>query len=109
MKASIRDCEAYAAYLKDRTELYESTSGGAFYGIALHFITMGGVCYGAVMENDFSVHHKRTDSLEELGAIRKSKYVQSELGNTFFDVKNDLTDNPLAFSHISFGYLPHVL
>lgn len=50
MYNNIFDCEAYACYLKDKENLCESTSGGAFFAFAAYVIQMGGVVFGAAFQ-----------------------------------------------------------
>lgn len=70
-----------------------STSGGAFSTIASYWIRLGGVCYGAAYMKDFSVHHIRITSENELEKLRMSKYVQSDTAGIFKKVKDDLCNN----------------
>lgn len=96
MKDSFWTCEAYAAYLKDNTELTNSTSGGAFYGMAALCIRMGGVCYGATMDDSFDVYHIRIATISELNRIRRSKYVQSRTGQAYKQARIDLEEGRLV-------------
>ena len=80
----------YAFRNKDEEQVMHSQSGAAFWTIAQQFIKEGGVVYGCGFDNDFNVIHKRAVVLEELEDMRGSKYVQSDLLNTFNDAKEDL-------------------
>lgn len=51
---------------------------------------MNGVIYGAGFTDNWKVMHKRIDSLDKLDQIRRSKYVQSNINNTYLAVKKDL-------------------
>lgn len=79
-----------ASVLKDKEERQKSTSGGVFYAIAKWVINQGGIVYGAAFDKDMQLHHIGARSLEELQKIRGSKYLQSELGTSYKDVKNHL-------------------
>jgi len=81
--------KAYAAVHKDKKILRNSTSGGAFSSLAIWTLNSGGVVYGARM-NDFMVHHVRIDSIELLGQLRGSKYLQSSINTTFIQAEEDL-------------------
>lgn len=81
-----------AARNRDSVVLGESQSGGVFTALAKVVLSSGGVVYGAALNPDFSVSHKRTETLEECAALRGSKYVQSDLGDTFVHVRKDLED-----------------
>lgn len=80
----------YALRVKDEVELSKSQSGGAFYIISEKFIDAGGVVYGACLDNEFVVRHKRASSKKDRDDLRYSKYVQSDLSGIFHAVKNDL-------------------
>lgn len=80
----------FAAHLKKLDSMKKSSSGGVFYEIAHEVIDKNGVVYGAAFSKDFSVEHIRTSNFEDLEKLRGSKYVQSKMGNTFSNVKNDL-------------------
>ena len=86
----IENCKAYAAFLKDDMALKGSTSGGLFYAFARRTIEDGGVCYGATIDETFDIHHIRISSISEIDLIRRSKYAQSRIGNSFSLVKEDL-------------------
>lgn len=71
----------------------ESTSGGAFTAIAEVIINKGGVVFGAAFGDDFVVRHQYVEKENELGIFRNSKYVQSEIGQSYRKVKEFLNDN----------------
>lgn len=68
----------------------ESTSGGAFTAIAISVISKGGIVYGAAFDDNFKVIHIGIESEKELSKFRNSKYVQSNLGEVFKEVKTFL-------------------
>lgn len=73
--------ESYAVYNRDAEVRRQSTSGGVFSLVAAYVIAEGGVVYGATYSHDFhSVLHARTETEESIGAMRGSKYVQSQVG-----------------------------
>ena len=75
--------KAYACINKNEEIRLNSSSGGIFTLIAEQVINNSGVVFGAVFGEDFAVIHKYIESKEELGALRGSKYVQSEIGDTY--------------------------
>lgn len=77
----------YAAYVKDERQRMQSTSGGAFYALAEWIIRQGGIVYGAAFDDDFKLKHIGVESLSELQKLRGSKYLQSDLGNVFSEIK----------------------
>ncbi|NEU06595.1 Coenzyme F420 hydrogenase/dehydrogenase, beta subunit C-terminal domain [Clostridium senegalense] len=70
--------------------LMNSTSGGVFTAISDVILKEGGVVYGADFDDEFHVLHKRAENYEQRNRMRISKYVQSNMGNTFEQVKKDL-------------------
>lgn len=93
------EVKAYGVKNKNLDERKQSQSGGAFYVLAKHILSKGGVVYGSLMDSGFTVRHARASTEEEAKAFRGSKYVQSDLGNTFSSVKEDLRLGiPVLFS-----------
>ena len=74
----------------------ESTSGGAFTAIAEYVIDNNGIVYGAVFDDKYKVIHKGIDKKEELYKFRNSKYVQSEIGNCYCEIKEHLNRGKLV-------------
>lgn len=83
----------YGVKNKNLDERKESQSGGAFYILAKHILEQNGIVYGAMLDTDYIVRHTRCESLEETKKLRGSKYVQSDLGDIFENVKDDLEAN----------------
>lgn len=78
-------------------EIRKKSSSGAFFQlIAKYFIEQGGVVFGCSLDKDLNVHHCWTDSLEDLGMLQESKYVQSEVGNAYLECKEFLLKNRLV-------------
>ena len=80
----------YAGQLKNKEDLFEVSSGGAFWAFAQAVIEKGGVVYGAIQENVDHVFHIRASRLEEIKLIRRSKYFQSDIGLSYQHAKEDL-------------------
>lgn len=74
----------------------DSTSGGFFSALGEYIIKHCGICFGAAFDENFSVKHKETKSIDGLNKFRKSKYVQSELEDTFKKIKLYLKNNELV-------------
>ena len=82
-----------AAVNKNYNERMRSSSGGVFSLLAKQVLSENGVVYGAAMSEDCrTVNHIRIDNLKKLHRILGSKYLQSELGEIFKQVKKDLLD-----------------
>lgn len=82
--------EAYQFRLMDENQLKRSQSGGAFYALAKHFIDAGGIVYGASFTNSLKVRHQKAKNKQELETLRMSKYVQSDMRDVFYQVKEML-------------------
>lgn len=82
----------YAAKHMDKEMIASSRSGGAFTALSDVVLDSGGCVYGAAMDADFVTRHHRAVSKLERDAFKKSKYVQSEIGNSYEKVKVDLED-----------------
>ena len=92
--------KVYAAKAKDDALRKESSSGGVFSLLACQVISDGGIVYGAAIRgNDLSVYHCSAENEEELSWLRGSKYVQSDVGDTYECVKDQLaTGREVLFS-----------
>lgn len=88
--------EAYAARHKDIHEVETSRSGAAFIAISDWILKHDGVVYGAGYAEHFRVVHKRAVTKEARDEFKGSKYVQSDLGNVFKQVKQDLKDGHIV-------------
>lgn len=76
---------------KDEQIRKESTSGGAFTAIASWVLRQGGIVYGGGFKGDtFQVTHQAVENVENLCRFRNSKYVQSDIGETFKAAKSAL-------------------
>lgn len=87
--------KVYAMATKNKKMLEQSASGGVFAMIARNFIENGGIVYGValVQENTKLLpKHIRIDVIEDLVRLQGSKYVQSEIGTIYQQVKSDIQD-----------------
>ncbi|MDE6149054.1 MAG: Coenzyme F420 hydrogenase/dehydrogenase, beta subunit C-terminal domain [Ruminococcus sp.] len=81
---------AYAVINKDDEVRTNSSSGGFFSALANEILKQNGVVFGAVFDKDFSVVHTDVTEKSELSSLYGSKYVQSNVGNTFAKVEEYL-------------------
>ena len=90
----------YLVQHKDPFIRKESTSGGAFTAIAEYVLQNGGVVFGAgYKEGTFVVGHQAVENEDDLRIFRNSKYVQSEIGDCFIQVRDYLkNDRMVLFS-----------
>lgn len=83
--------EAFGAITNDQDILLQSSSGGIFTELATLVLNDGGCVFGAAFSDNFhSVKHVMVESVEGLPALRGSKYVQSDIGNTYREAKAEL-------------------
>lgn len=86
----------YISYALNEDIKRKSSSGGMFYPIASYVIKNGGVVFGVEMKEDLSVKHSYVETLEDLIRFQGSKYVRSDLGNSYKQVEKFLGDNRLV-------------
>lgn len=80
----------YAGQLKNKEDLLEVSSGGAFWAFAEAILSQNGIVYGAIQQDVDNIFHFRADNIETAKKIRRSKYFQSDTGLIFRQVKDDL-------------------
>lgn len=88
---NLAEPEAYAGRLLSADGLKASQSGGAFVALTDVILQQGGIVYGAGFEGHFRVTHQRANTTEKRDALRKSKYVQSDMRGVMKSIKQDLT------------------
>lgn len=69
-----------------------STSGGVFTALSDAVLTGDGVVYGAVLDAQWRAVHTRAETQNQRNAMRGSKYMQSSLGETFFQLRKDILE-----------------
>lgn len=79
--------ETFVVQHKNELIRYQSTSGGAFTAIAEEVIRRNGVVFGAVMTENLTVLHDSVERKEGITKFRNSKYVQSDIGDTYTQTK----------------------
>lgn len=85
------DKYAFGGYVTDSETRFSSTSGGAFSAIVSAFCDDDTVIFGAQADG-LRVFHSHITGTAELPRFRKSKYVQSEIGLSFRDVRRFLRE-----------------
>ena len=81
---------AFAARTNDVDALVQSTSGGIAFELASYVLRLGGVVYGACFDEAMRVVHQEITDASELKKLQGSKYVQSDIGNTYACAKQHL-------------------
>jgi hypothetical protein len=83
----------YACWNKDDVTRFQSASGGSFSAFALAILDKGGVVYGAAFDENMRLKHIAVERKEDLGKLRSSKYVQSDIGYSYADIRKFLRQN----------------
>lgn len=84
---------AFAAYNKNNDELLHSSSGGIFSLLAKQVLINNGVVFGAAYCEDFVVKHVAVKSQEDIAKLRGSKYVQSDIQESYQLAEKFLKEN----------------
>ena len=77
----------YGAKNKSDAVRLTSSSGGMFTLFAEEILKQGGVVVGAALDDRLMVQHIIVDKYAELAKLRGSKYVQSEIGSVYSEVR----------------------
>lgn len=88
--------EAYAVINNDGEARLCSSSGGVFSLLAKSTIEKNGLVFGVGYGKELTVEHKRAQHGGELFEIRGSKYVQSQLNDSFKNAKEALEQGKLV-------------
>lgn len=81
---------AYGGRSTDTETIKISSSGGVFSAIAEHILLLGGVVYGAAYSDDHKCVMIKGTNEVSLDSLRKSKYVESLVGDSFRLVRENL-------------------
>lgn len=89
---------AAACYAKDQDIRDKSTSGGIFSLIADFIIrSRNGIVYGVAFDEEFQTIYSKAEKIEDLSALRGSKYVQCRTGQIYREVKEQLESGKTVF------------
>lgn len=101
MCLSLSECtpiKVLAARLKDDIFLNNSSSGGVFVGMAQHVLgTSGNAVFGCVFDDDIIARHIYVTEIGDIAPMQGSKYVQSDVGNTYLQAKEILENGSKVF------------
>ena len=81
----------YAVKNKEDSIRIASRSGGVFTALSDCVLKENGSIYGCILSDDFSAYHVKATNEEERNRMRGSKYIQSDMGNSFRNVLQDLS------------------
>lgn len=90
---------SYIAINKNNKDLMNSSSGGCFLPIAKYIISKKGVVFGVKYDKNLKVIHDYVEKGENLIKFQGSKYVRSDLNNSYKKIKEFLDkDRYVLFS-----------
>lgn len=87
-----KDTAAFAVRAKEDEVRRESSSGGIFSLLAQSTLDKGGAVFGASLCSDMKVRHVCVERMEDIPLLRGSKYVQSEIGDSYKRAKDILSE-----------------
>lgn len=90
---NINNSKCYLSINNNKSDLLNSSSGGMFILLAKYIIKQKGIVFGAKYNKNLIVEHDYTKNLEGLKEFQGSKYVRSNLKNSYEKVKEFLNQN----------------
>lgn len=82
-----------AAKYKDENNLLSVASGGLATLLAQKIIKDRGTVYGCQLENVEKINHISCNNIKDLDKIKGSKYIQSDLKESYVNIRKDLINN----------------
>ena len=82
----------YSGWSKNEDVRMNSSSGGAFTEIAKIILSQNGVVFGCILDKNFVAIHSYVENVEELSKLQRSKYVQSDIKDSYIKAKQFLID-----------------
>lgn len=79
---------SFLSFDKNSNSRIESSSGGIFSVISKKILSLGGVVCGCAYDSNMKPHHVLVDNDCELEKLKGSKYVQSEIGDCYEEIKS---------------------
>ena len=87
---------AYGCINRDDVVREHSSSGGIFYLLGEYAISQNGVVFGAKFDDGFGVVHDYAETVEKMREFQGSKYLQSDVGDTYKKAKEFLDHGRLV-------------
>ena len=82
--------KAYVSYTNNYETRIKSSSGGLFSMFAEKILNENGIVFGAVFDDKFLVHHIAISDIKDLKLFQGSKYLQSDIGDSYKKAKDFL-------------------
>ena len=75
--------QVYAGWVLKQDIIKKSSSGGVFASLAQSVLSENGKVYGCAYDDELKPRHIGIDDNNELFKLQGSKYVESDIGNTY--------------------------
>lgn len=85
--------KAYISYIKNDIDKKDSASGGMYYAIAKYIIGLNGVIFGVTYDDNLVARHEYAETIDDAKKFCGSKYVKSDLNDSYKDVEKFLKDD----------------
>ena len=85
--------KTYIAINNNKDELMHSSSGGMFSLLARYVIEKGGVVFGVEYDSNLNAIHGYCEEYKDIKRFQGSKYVRSDLNNSYNKVEKFLKEN----------------
>lgn len=92
VKKNTYEKKFYAGASRNHDLIINSSSGGILAELSQQVISDGGVVYGCTYDENLRAVHKMADNLDSLKSFQGSKYLQSDVGDTYNDCKRKLDE-----------------
>ncbi len=86
----------FVAYTKNETIRRNSSSGGIFSELAVNVLNNDGAVFGVAFDSNFNAHHIMVNNVYDLNKLRGSKYIQSQVENTYQEAEELLKSGKLV-------------
>ena len=87
------DNKYFGVWSKEEKIRFSSSSGGIFSVLAHYIFGKHGVVYGAGYDTDMKVVHRLAENEEQLEKIKRTKYVQSDMNDTYCKIETKLKND----------------
>lgn len=89
----ISKAKTYIAINKSEVERRNSASGGMYYILAKYVLRENGVVFGVKYNEELTAIHDYAETMESAKVFQGSKYVRSDLNNSYIKVKRFLEED----------------
>lgn len=90
VKEKVYESKTYIAINKNAIEKKNSSSGGMYYVIAKYILNKKGIVFGVTFDKNLKAKHDYAETLNDAKKFQGSKYVRSDLNNSFQKVEEFL-------------------